>query len=183
MGYLAGGVFNNEVQNTLGTDGLLILNTATCGCSSGCFTNTPLPLDLMASGEITWRSPALNNGDAAATSDVTQTLTGTITLPYADGNFYPPDGTGPNDANEFQAAVFSTVLDVPSAESISFNVSADDLGFVYLDGSIVCCLGGVHGNSLGSCTSGTLNAGDHTLELFCADLKQTRACHQLAASG
>jgi hypothetical protein len=137
----------------------------------------------MASGEITWRSPALNNGDAAATSDVTQTLTGTITLPYADGNFYPPDGTGPNDANEFQAAVFSTVLDVPSAESISFNVSADDLGFVYLDGSIVCCLGGVHGNSLGSCTSGTLNAGDHTLELFCADLKQTRACHQLAASG
>jgi hypothetical protein len=175
MGHLASGVFNNEVQNTLGIDGLPILNTATYGCTSNCFTNTPLPADLTGTGEITWWSPSLNKGGAGATSDVTQTSTGTITLPYANGSFYPPNGGGPNDANGFQAAVFSTVLDVPSAESISFNVGADDVAFVYLDGSIVCDLGGVHGDSPGSCTSGTLDAGDHTLELFYADLEQTGA--------
>jgi fibro-slime domain-containing protein len=124
-----------------------------------------------ASGEITWWSPALNKGGAGGTSDVTKTSTGTITLPYANGSFYPPDGTGPNDGSGFQAAVFSTTLNVPSQESIS--VGADDVAFVYLDGSIVCDLGGVHGDSPGSCTSGTLDAGDHTLELFFADLENT----------
>jgi len=175
MSHVAGGVFNNEVQNGLGVDGLPILNTTTYGCTTGCFTNTPYPKDLTASGEITWWSPALNNGGAGGSSDVTQTSTGTITLPYANGSFYPPNGAGPNDANGFQAAVFSTVLDVPSAESISFNVGADDVAFVYLDGSVVCDLGGIHGDSPGTCTSGTLTAGDHTLELFYADLEQTGA--------
>jgi hypothetical protein len=106
---------------------------------------------------------------------VTQTSTGTITLRYANGSFYPPDGGGPNDASGFQAAVFSTVLDVPSAEPIGSNIGADDVAFVYLDGSIVCDFGGVHGDSPGSCTSGTLDAGDHSLKLFYADLEQTGA--------
>jgi fibro-slime domain-containing protein len=90
-------------------------------------------------------------------------------------NFYPPNGTGSNDGSGFQAAAFSTTLDVPTAESISFNVGADDVAFVYLDGSIVCDLGGVHGDSPGACTSGTLTAGDHTLELFYADLHESGA--------
>ena len=144
MGHLASGVFNNEVQSTLGTDGLPILNTATYGCSSNCFTNSPFPADLTASGEITWWSPSLNK-------NVTETTTGTITTPYSNGSFYPPNGTGPNDANGFQAAIFSTVLDVPTSENISFNVGADDVAFVYLDGSIVCDLGGVHGDAPGTC--------------------------------
>jgi len=168
MNHLAGGVFDNEVQNGLGTDGLPILNTTTYGCTSGCFTNTPLPADLTVSGEITWWSPSLN-------SNVTQTSTGTITLPYSNGSFYPPNGGGPNDANGFQSAVFSALLDVPSTESISFNVGADDVAFVYLDGSIVCDLGGVHNDSPGTCTSGTLSEGDHTLQLFYADLHQNAA--------
>lgn len=166
MGHLAGGVFNNEVQNLLGLDGLPILNTTTYGCSTGCFTNTPLPADLTASGEITWWSPALN-------SNVTETGTGTITLPYSNGSFFPPNGGGTGDASGFQSAVFSSTLDVPEEESISFNVGADDAAFVYLDGSIVCDLGGVHGNSPGTCTSATLDPGDHSLQLFFADLHQT----------
>jgi fibro-slime domain-containing protein len=175
MAHLASGVFNNEVQNTLGTDGLPILNTATFGCTAGCFTNTPLPQDLTGTGEITWWSPTLNKGGAGHTSDVTETSTGTVTLPYVNGNFYPPNGMGGNDANGFQAAVFSTVLDVPSEESITFTVGADDVAFVYLDDSIVCDLGGVHGDAPGTCTTGTLDAGDHTLELFYADLERTGA--------
>jgi fibro-slime domain-containing protein len=175
MNHLAGGVLNNEVQNILGADGLPLLNTVAYGCVSGCFTNTPLPQDLTASGEITWWSPSLNNGGALGVSDVVETGTGTITLPYANGSFYPANGTGANDAAGFQSAVFSTVLDVPTEESISFNVGADDVAFVYLDGSIVCDLGGVHGDAPGTCTSGTLTEGDHTLELFYADLARTGA--------
>lgn len=170
MNRLAGGVFSNEVQSTLGPDGLPVLNTAAYGCTSGCFTSTPLPADLTASGEITWWSPSLNNGGSGGASDVVETGTGTITLPYSNSSFFPPNGTGSNDSSGFEAALFSTTLIVPTQESISFSIGADDVAFVYLDGSIVCDLGGVHADSPGTCTSGTLSAGSHTLELFYADL-------------
>ena len=175
MNHLAGGVFSNEVQNGLGADGLPLLNTAAFGCTSGCFTSTPLPADLSSSGEITWWSPTLNTGGPGGVSDVVKTGSGTITLPYSNGSFYPPNGSGPDDAHGFQSAVFSTTLNVPTTESISFNVGADDAAFVYLDGQIACDLGGVHGDSVGSCTSSTLAAGPHTLQLFFADLEQVGA--------
>lgn len=173
MNKLAGGVFNNEVQSMLGADGLPVLNTTAFGCTSGCFTSTPLPADLTSTGEITWWSPSLNKGGSGGVSDVTMTGIATISLPYSNGSFFPPNGTGSNDANGFQAAVFSTVLNVPTSESVSFNVGADDVAFVYLDGKIVCDLGGVHPDSPGTCTSGTLAAGSNNLELFFADIHQT----------
>ena len=175
MGHLAGGTFDNEVQTLLGPDGLPVLNTTAYGCLSNCFSSNNAPADVTGSGEITWWSPALNNGGAGSTSDVVQTGTGTVTLPYSNGSFYPANGGGSDDSSGFQAALFSTTLDVPSAESISFNVGADDVAFVYLDGSIVCDLGGVHGDTAGSCTSSTLSAGDHSLEVFYADLERTGA--------
>jgi len=175
MLHLAMGNFTNEVQNALGSDGLPVLNTAMYGCSSGCFANAPLPADLTAGGEITWWSPSLNNGGSGHVSDVVQTGTGVITLPYNNPNFYPPNGTGPNDASGFQAAVFFTTLIVPSAESITFNVGADDTAFVYLDGQVVCQLGGVHADTPGVCSSSMLAPGSHTLQLFYADLDRTSA--------
>jgi len=136
MGHLAYGTFSNEVQSTLGPDGLPVLNTAAHGCISDCFTNVPFPTDLTASGEITWWSPSLNNGGSGGVSDVVQTGTGSITLPYLNTTFFPPTGTGPNDTSGFQAAVFSTTLNVPSAEAIAFNLGSDDDAFVYLDGRV-----------------------------------------------
>jgi fibro-slime domain-containing protein len=162
MNHLAGGVINNEVLSAIGADGLPVLNTA---------SPSPQPQDLTASGEITWWSPSLN-------SNVTQTGTGNITLPYANQNFFPPNGGGTNgDGSGFQAAVFATTLDVPTvAENISFSVGADDVAFVYLDGTLVCDLGGVHGDSPGTCTTGdTIGVGDHSLELFYADIENTQA--------
>jgi len=175
MGHLAVGVFTNEVQSTLGADGLPVLNTAAYGCSSGCFTNTPLPADLTASGEIAWWSPSLNKGGSGGASDVVQTGTGTITLPYNNAVFFPPNGTGANDGSGYQAAVFSTTLYVPTSEPISFNVGADDSAFVYLDGKAVCQVGGVHINAPGTCTTSTLAAGSHTLQVFYSDLEQSYA--------
>ena len=177
MNHLASGVFSNEVQSGLGADGLPILNTSTYGCVTNCFTNTPLPRDLTASGEITWWSQALNNGGTAGASDVSLTSTGTITLPYSNLAFFPPDGSGSNgDRGGFQAAVFSTLLNVPTTpESIGFSVGADDVAFVYLDGTLVCDLGGVHGDNPGTCTSDVIGVGNHSLELFYADIENTQA--------
>jgi fibro-slime domain-containing protein len=175
MNHLATGVFSNEVQDKLGPDGLPVLNTPTYGCTSGCFTATPSPADLTASGEITWWSPSLNTGGRGGSSDVVETRTGTITLPYSNLAFFPQNGAGSNDANGFQAAVFSTSLIVPSAESLTFSVGADDVAFAYLDGRLVCDLGGVHVDAPGVCSSPTLTAGTYSLELFYADINRVAA--------
>ena len=72
--------------------------------------------------------------------------------------------------------MFSTVLNFPIAETISFNLGADDDAFVYLDGTLVCSLGGVHINAPAACNPpGVVTAGPHTLQLFYADIENANA--------
>jgi len=186
VNHLAGGTTNNEVQNFLGPDGLPVLNTAQYGCVSNCYNpagapGTPLvgPANNLnvitggaGAGEITYWSPGLNN-------TVTQTGTGIITLPFnVPFNFFPPNGTGGSDANGFQAAIISGNLTVPnnvSSETISFNIGADDMAFAYLDNQIVCDLGGVHGDSAGTCISAVVGPGSHALEVFFVDVNQVQS--------
>jgi hypothetical protein len=182
---LTGGAFGDEVLGALGMDGLPVLNPA--------FPLT-MPLDLsvggtagaLASGELTWWSPSLN-------PDITETSTGTITLPYACPagyvtipSCYPPSGSGASDggAAGFQAITLSTVLAVPSLESISFTYSADDVAFIYLDGSNLCQLGGVHNVTAGTCTASSfaLTPGTHTLEVFYADTEISNAALTFTAT-
>lgn len=167
---LAGGSFNNEVQAQLGPNGLPVLNTAAYGCVSDCFTAAPLPRDVTADGELTWWSPALN-------SNVTQTGTGIVNLPFSvPSNFFPPSGTGSSDARGFQSAVLSGILNVPSAETVSFSIGADDAAFAYLDGTVVCNLGGVHPMTPGTCvTPFSIGTGSHTLNVFFVDLNAVQS--------
>jgi fibro-slime domain-containing protein len=162
--------FDNEVQAALGTNGFPVLNTTAFGCTSGCFTGTPVPNDVTAGGEITWWSPTLN-------SNVTQTGTDTVSLPFNQpSDFFPPNGAGASNANGFQTAILSATLNVPTAETVSFNVGADDDAFVYLDGNVVCDLGGVHPVTPGSCdTNVPIGAGDHALNLFFSDLNVSQS--------
>jgi len=88
--HLGFGLVTNEVQSTLGANHLPVLNTPAFGCVSNCFTLTPAPTDVLGDGEITYWSPSLNNGGAGGTSDVVQTGTGTVTLPFANNAFFPP---------------------------------------------------------------------------------------------
>jgi fibro-slime domain-containing protein len=157
---------NNEVLPTLGPDGLPLYNATGYSDDLGSGVATPLK-DVNSQGEITWWS--------TANSNVTKTGSGTITLPYSNGAMFPLNATGPNDANGFLAAVFTGQLDVGSTEKVSFTVGADDVAFVYLNGSIVCDLGGVHGDAPGTCTTPTLTSGDYSLEVFYADVHQTGA--------
>jgi len=174
--HLTGGTFNNEVKNNLGIDGLPVLNTTAFGCLSNCFSATGAPKDVLANGEITYWSPTLNNGGTAGVSDVSHTSTATVTLPFnVSSNFFPPNGTGPNDSNGFQAATLTSTLTNLVAETISFSIGADDMAFAYLDGNIVCDLGGVHPSTAGTCTTTTINPGTHSLKVFFVDINNVQS--------
>ncbi len=183
---LSFGTVNNEVQNSLGLNGLPVLNTPEFGCTLDCFSLPKGPTNLTSSGEITYWSPSFN-AIQYGTSYVTQTGTGTVTLPVClttciygtPYNFFPPNGTGGGDGGSigYQAAVLSGILTVPTAtsEKISFNIGADDMAFAYLDGNVVCDLGGVHASTTGTCTTSTIGAGNHSLKVFFVDINQYQA--------
>lgn len=119
-------------------------------------------------GELTWWSPSEN-------SNVVETGTGTITLPFNNGSFFPPNGTGSGDGNGFQAAIFRAVLDVPVAESVTFSFGADDDAFLALDNTIISQEGGIHGVSAAPVTTSVLSPGDYDLTLFYTDRHVTGA--------
>jgi hypothetical protein len=166
--HLCCGVSTNEVLTNLGPNGLPVLNTA--------MTGAPKPTDIDGAGELTYWSPTLNNGGSGGTSDVVQTGTAVVSLPFTNNSFFVPNGTGSNDQGPgFQAAYFNGTLVAPTSETISFSVSSDDMAFVYLDGSVVCDDGGVHAPTAVPCTTSTVNAGNHTLQIFYVDLDPTQA--------
>ena len=175
--HLAGGTFNNEVQNNLGPNGLPVLNTPAYGCTSNCYSPSGAPTDVLADGEITYWSPALNNGGAGGTSDVTNTGSATVTLPFdVPSNFFPPNGGGSSDNNGFQAATITATLTNTSVEQISFSIGADDMAFAYLDGTVVCDLGGVHAVTNGTCvTPFDINPGTHQLDVFFVDMNNVQS--------
>jgi hypothetical protein len=153
---------DNEVLSTLGPNGLPQLNPGYSGAM-------PSVQDVY-NGQLTWWSPSLN-------SHVTETGTATVTLPVDDtSDFYPPNGTGTNDYAGGLTAVYTGTLDVPTTEKIGFSIGADDSAFAYLDGQIVCDLGGVHGFTDGTCVSPfDITAGTHSLELFYDDMDPSQA--------
>jgi hypothetical protein len=161
INHLCCGTYDNMVQNNLGPNGFPVLNGAYGG---------PIPQDVATTGELTWWSPLLN-------SHVHYTSTGTVTLPFSrPGDFFPPDGTGSSDANGYQSAVLYGTLIAPTDETISFSIGADDSAFAYLDGTVVCDLGGVHPFSPGSCvTPFVIHAGAHTLQVFFDDLNAVQS--------
>ena len=122
--------------------------------------------------EITWWSPALN-------AHVTATGTGTITLPYANYNMYAPNSTGSNDSTNFETAVFRGQFNLPTAETVSFELSSDDDSFIYVDGTLIGENPGVHAISSADFTSPVLNAGNNTLEVFYADRENSGAALSL----
>ncbi len=175
--HLASGVYDNEVQSMLGPHGLPVLNTSAYGCTTDCYSSAGAPTDVLSNGEITYWSPSLNNGGAGGTSDVTFTGSSTASLPFnVPVNFFPPGGTGSSDSSGFQAAVLSGTLSAPTTELISFTIGADDMAFAYLDGQVVCDLGGVHADSAGTCVSPfDIAAGSHALEVFFVDINNVQS--------
>ena len=130
--------------------------------------------DLNGASEITWWSPAFN-------SNVTQTGTGTITLPYS-GNMYPPNSTGGDDSTAFETAKFSGLFTLDGSGTVTFTLGSDDDTFLYVDGSLIGQNPGVHGVTTVVFTSPTLAAGAHSIDLFYADRENTGAYLSLDSS-
>lgn len=151
--------FTDEVQSTVGALGLPVYNTS---------SSAPFIHDTLADGEITWWSPTLN-------ANVVQTGSALITTPFQNFSFYPPNGTGTDDAHGFQAATFTGAFTLTAPESISFSLGADDDAFLSVDGTIVAQEGGIHGVSAAASSSATLGIGAHTIELFYVDRNVTGA--------
>lgn len=172
------GTYNNEVLSTLGPDGLPLLNPAFSPTSTAQIPSGVNVHSTAEGQELTFWSTALN-------PYVKATGTGTASLPFSNQTFYPPNGTGYSDGggNGYQSAVFSGTLGLTTSEKVSFNIGADDFAFAYVDGSVVCDLGGVHGDTAGDCTTETLGAGNHSLEIFYADFNQTGAAFTFGLTG
>ena len=185
--HLSGGTVTNEVQSTLGPDGLPVLNIAQFGCSTNCYSLATGPgfpsgnyagapnLNVVASGlgagQITYWSPTLNN-------TVTYTGQATVTLPFnRPTNFFPANGAGTSDGgtNGFQAATLSGTLTAGSTEQLSFGIGSDDMAFAYIDNQLVCSDGGVHGSSSVPCLTPTVTAGNHSIDLFFVDINTVQS--------
>jgi len=170
---LSGGTFTNEVQNSLGSiDGLPVLNTSAFGCTTGCISSSlSLPTNLLSDGEISYWDPAADHYS-------TLTSTSTITLPINDPtNFFPPNGSGSGDggSNGYQAVEVYGTLVVPTTESVSFTIASDDMAFAYVNGTIVCDDGGIHGITPVGCSTQVLSPGDYSIDLFFTDMNTTQS--------
>jgi fibro-slime domain-containing protein len=147
-------VSHDEVLGTLGPDGLPVVNTS---------TTSPHPLQDFdpTTHELTWFTPS-----AGVTNTSNTTISGNS---FTNGNFNTPDGTGPNDSQGFfQTAIFSGSFSFATPQSFSFSIGADDDAWLFVDGTQVVQLGGVHGVTIETDTV-ALSAGLHTFKLFYAD--------------
>jgi fibro-slime domain-containing protein len=144
-------VVGNEVQNTLGPNGLPMYNSGYGG---------PTLLGVNpTTQELTWWTPSAN---------VTFTGTTTVTLPFSS-NMFTPNGTGTNDTNSFQTAILSGKLIVPQNETVSFKLGGDDDTFLAINNLVIGQLGGIHGIGTDATFSTTLDAGTYDLSIFYAD--------------
>jgi hypothetical protein len=165
------GVSNNYVTSTLGPDGLPVFNPSYTTASGT--VHAPSSASLVAgTNEINWWSPQYN-------SNVKADGTGTIQLPFASTAMFPPPAT--NDNTDFLTAIITGSFTLPvgtgpgGTTDVTFNLGADDVAFLYIDGSLVTALGGIHGDTAAPTANDYLSAGTHTIELFYGDLEQTQA--------
>jgi PEP-CTERM motif len=126
-----------------------------------------------STGEIEWWSPSLD-------TNVKETGTGTITLPYSS-NMFPPNSTGTNDASFFETAVFSGKFNLAGPGTVSFTLGSDDDSFIYIDGTLIGQNPGVHAVTTVEFTSPTLTSGAHTIEVFYDDRQNVAASLSLSA--
>jgi fibro-slime domain-containing protein len=155
-GFLNGTVVSNEVQSTLGPNGLPVYNSSYGGPTLTGVNPT--------TGELTWWTPS---------SNVTFTSTTTVTLPFIS-NMFPPNGTGTNDTNSFQTAILSGKLIVPQHETVAFSLGGDDDTFLAINNAVIGQLGGIHQFTTSNFNT-TLDAGTYDLSIFYADRHQVAA--------
>lgn len=155
------GVYSNMVQSSL-SGGLPVYNSGYGG---------PAVVDLLPGNKLGWWTPGTYNGNT-----VTQTGNDIpFTLPFGDSTFFAPNGGGSSDSNSFLTAIFTGTLHLDGSSTVTFSLGADDDAFLFVDGTSLLQLGGIHDPTPVSVTSSVLGGGDHQIQLFYADRNKTQA--------
>ena len=159
------GTTYNYVMPTLGPDGLPVFNTAYT-TSSG-MVNAPNSAYLNASNELLYFKAG---GYVVADGSGTKVLSSTPT------NMYPPAGAGTNNSTFEETAVLTSSFYIAAPNTpVTFSVGADDMAFVYVDGSLVESLGGIHGDTPAPGATVNYGVGTHSVEIFYADRDVSQA--------
>ena len=159
------GVSYDYVLSTLGPDGLPVFNPAFTTASG--YVGAPGAIDLGAGNQLLWWTPTSTNNVFADGS-------GTVTVTAGGVQMYPA-GQGRTDSPDLQTAILTGVFDLATPGTVTFNATADDDAFVYVDGLLVDSIGGVHPTVSATGTSATLAAGSHTVQIFYVDQEQVGA--------
>jgi hypothetical protein len=136
----------------------------------------PNPIQMInpVTGQILWWTPS-------ATTGVTFTGTGTVSLPYSNNGVYAPLGNGNNDATDFQTAILFGTINGTGAD-VQLTVSSDDDALVYVAGKYVGGNLGVHPTETSVLDLGDLS-GNNSLEIFYADRAQVGAVLGVSLTG
>lgn len=118
------------------------------------------------SGQLQWWTTGAN---------ITSDGTGTVNVPFSgiDQGFFPTGQTG--NGNFFRTAIFTGNIDVPTGASYNFSLGSDDDAWLFIDGALVGDNGGIKGGVPSVFNTGSLSAGNHSVDLFFADRYQVQS--------
>lgn len=166
-----GTLSTNYVQGSL-SGGLPVYNPGHNNLSG----TVTAPNDVTGGGVIEWWTAGVHGVDTVVSTGSTTgfVVSGDPTNPT---NMFPPNSGGTNNNNAEETAILTENFSLGSAQTLTFNIAADDDAFIFIDNTYVGGLGGIHGigNTLTSFTSGSIGAGSHTLTIFYADQDQVAA--------
>ncbi len=148
------------------------------------FSAPTAPGDVTGANVLEWWTPgSYDGGNNVVTSDGSGPLNVSSNV-GSPTNMFPPDSTGTDNATDEETAILSGGFSLAAPGTVTFSIAADDDAFIFVDGSYVGGLGGIHaiGNSFNTFTTGTLTAGGHTIDIFYADQDEVAASLAFSSS-
>ena len=159
-----GHIVSGLVNTALGPNGLPVVSAL------GMTNYGPSgPITQYAAGthELQWFTPSGTH--------ITADGTGTIAVPFAgiNHNFFPTGQT--SNANFFRTAIFSGNISLANSATYNFSLGSDDDAWLFIDGMLVGDNGGIKSGSPTVFNTGSLAAGNHSVDLFFADRHVTES--------
>lgn len=160
---------SNYVQSGL-SGGMPVYNTGQGGTATA-------PNDLGAGGVIEWWTPATYGVNTVTATGMNSSFV-VSTDPSNPTNMFPENSTGSTNQSGFEeTAILTGQFTLAGSQTVTFSIAADDDAFIFVDGTYIGGLGGIHAvsGSLAPFTTSTLGAGTHTVEIFYADQDEVAA--------
>jgi fibro-slime domain-containing protein len=162
-GFVPIGVSTNYVTSTLGPNGLPVFNPSFTA------SGTVLAPNSAYLNSVTNELEYWTVGAGPVGSTIKADGSGSVVLSAAPITMFPPGQSG--DFPYEETAILTGFFTVAPAttDAVIFTVGADDTAFVYVNGSLVESLGGVHADTPAPSNTVTYGPGTYELEIFYAD--------------